>query len=137
MSTVQCAQCTACCRNQLIVLLQDDAPNMAFYDFSEHSENGVTLRVLNEKPNGECVHLSATGCTIYEHRPVACRFYDCRMQFKITSRSERRAFENGDVWDEARRRLHTLDVSDIAGLDEYAAKAKRNLRSMRWPDGGS
>jgi Fe-S-cluster containining protein len=35
-------------------------------------------RFLRKKANGECIHLQDGGCSVYEHRPSACRVFDCR-----------------------------------------------------------
>ena len=35
--------------------------------------------VLQRRSNGACVRLGAQGCTVYEHRPSACRTFDCRV----------------------------------------------------------
>jgi Fe-S-cluster containining protein len=33
---------------------------------------------LRKRADGACVHLGPSGCTVYLHRPRACRVYDCR-----------------------------------------------------------
>lgn len=45
-------------------------------DYSE-VKNGQEpfLREMRKKPNGECVFLDGNTCTIYENRPLVCRFY--------------------------------------------------------------
>jgi Fe-S-cluster containining protein len=34
--------------------------------------------VLQRRADGACAHLGEQGCTVYEHRPSACRSFDCR-----------------------------------------------------------
>jgi hypothetical protein len=34
--------------------------------------------VLQRRADGACAHLGAQGRTVYEHRPSACRSFDCR-----------------------------------------------------------
>ncbi len=82
MSDVPCNGCTACCRQQVVLLSMEDEPNMAAYDYRHVGD----LRVLNNKPNGDCTHLGPEGCTIYENRPFICRTYDCRKHFKKSRR---------------------------------------------------
>jgi hypothetical protein len=65
MSGVPCQGCKACCIHEVVVLSPADEENLSFYDFRMLGES----RVLKHKPNGECIHLSDTGCAIYEHRP--------------------------------------------------------------------
>jgi len=36
-------------------------------------------RCLPKRPDGACIYLGDTGCTIYEKRPQACRAFDCRV----------------------------------------------------------
>jgi Fe-S-cluster containining protein len=119
MSDVPCNGCTACCRQQIVRLTGGDMQNMAIYDWRQIGE----FRVLNNKPNGECVHLGPGGCTIYEQRPLVCRTYDCRKQFKILSGNERRRFRNSAMGDEARKRLDTLDGGDLADLADYRRRS--------------
>ena len=38
-------------------------------------KSGVALQ---KKPNGECVYLNESGCSIYERAPWTCRIFDCR-----------------------------------------------------------
>ena len=35
--------------------------------------------VLQRCADGACAHLGERGCMIYEHRPSACRSFDCRV----------------------------------------------------------
>jgi hypothetical protein len=72
-ASVPCAGCRECC----------------YYDKVEiHTGEDTTFLkteirdgelVLQRRPDGACVHLGDNGCTVYEHRPDACRKYDCRV----------------------------------------------------------
>ena len=72
-STVNCRSCRACCVDFA------DTPVLPF-----ESGDGLDIevrdgkRLLRKKANGECVHLLEGGCSVYEHRPVTCRVFDCR-----------------------------------------------------------
>ena len=35
--------------------------------------------MIAHKPNGDCVYLGESGCTIHEKRPRMCREMDCRI----------------------------------------------------------
>jgi len=133
MSAVPCNGCRTCCRDQLVPLLEEDEPNISHYDVVIHENNGLIVKALREKPNGECAHLGPAGCEIYEHRPIVCRSYDCRKQFKIMSRNERRGFTNSQIWKEARARLHTLDADDLATLQKYNGLASDGFKKMLRP----
>jgi Fe-S-cluster containining protein len=82
-AAVPCGGCTACCRSSQFVLIEADehetleqipaelvvpAPLMPAGNF-----------VLGYREDGSCPMLGEKGCTIYEHRPRACRSYDCRV----------------------------------------------------------
>ena len=79
---VPCGSCTACCRSgQLIPVGADEADALAH--ISPHhlapmpGESGTF--VLTHDPSGRCSQLLADRCSVYEHRPKACRNYDCRI----------------------------------------------------------
>lgn len=123
MSNVACAGCTVCCRDQLVLLMPDDEPRLASLEFFEIDFKGEAYRSLKHKPDGTCIHLGVDGCSVYENRPEVYRSYDCRMQFLIMSRNQRRAWKNQDIWREARKRLATLDEDDRAGIIGYYDRA--------------
>lgn len=79
---VPCGRCTACCRSSQFVHIGPDesdalahiprevlfpAPRMPGYLVLPYDEHGC------------CPMLTDDGCSIYEHRPRACRTYDCRV----------------------------------------------------------
>jgi hypothetical protein len=71
---VPCNGCVACCYHKKVDLHPDDT--------GEHLDAVVEpdgSRVLRKREDGACIHLGATGCTVYEHRPRVCRQYDCRV----------------------------------------------------------
>jgi len=80
---VPCGECNACCRSSYFIHIQPD----------EHeSLNRIPSELLFAAPglprgnvlmgydeSGCCPMLADNKCSIYEHRPVTCRTYDCRM----------------------------------------------------------
>ena len=68
--TVPCGNCVACCYHPNVDVCAED--DVQFLDVTEHG-------ALRKRPDGACIHLGTDGCTVYEHRPKACRQYDCRM----------------------------------------------------------
>lgn len=73
--TVPCNGCTICCKEDNIQLMPGEDHTQ--YDVDAHPKfPGAWF--LNHKPNGDCIYLSETGCTIYERRPQLCREMDCR-----------------------------------------------------------
>ena len=121
MSDVPCNGCTACCRQQVVLLSMEDEPNMAAYDYRHVGD----LRVLNNKPNGDCTHLGPEGCTIYENRPFICRTYDCRKHFKSLAGRERRLFSNSALGDAARKPSSTRSTPTILPICRITVASSR------------
>jgi len=77
-AAVPCNGCRECCYHAGVDVHPEDEPpeNLAHLQ-TERREDGVLY--LRKREDGACVHLGAKGCTVYEHRPRACRGYDCRV----------------------------------------------------------
>jgi hypothetical protein len=80
---VPCGGCTACCASSQFVHVDPDED-----DALAHIPEGLLFpapglpaghRLLPYDEHGRCPLLGERGCTIYEHRPRACRTYDCRV----------------------------------------------------------
>jgi hypothetical protein len=71
---VPCNGCRACCMNGVVPI----GAHERGYLWHWHDRMGTEIRVLDQKPNGECVYLTETGCGIYGQRPETCRRFDCR-----------------------------------------------------------
>ena len=66
---VDCGPCTACCHMAVFV-----GP----WDTEEYELQPGTTILARRPETGACVYLDPqTGCTIYEHRPKACRAFAC------------------------------------------------------------
>ena len=71
MSTLQCGRCTACCKRELVPLMEGD-------DMSLDAVLFQGMHVLRHKENGDCIYLGKRGCKIYDRRPQICKAFDCR-----------------------------------------------------------
>ena len=80
---VPCGACTACCRSHQFVHVDPDET-----DALAHIPSALLFpapggrpgeRVLGYDDDGCCPMLVNERCSIYEHRPRACRTYDCRV----------------------------------------------------------
>lgn len=79
---IDCLDCANCCKNYSPIILQEDIPNVLsalkissmelFTDFIEMDEDGDF--VFKSKPC-PMLDLNTNKCSIYEHRPMACREY--------------------------------------------------------------
>ena len=86
MTAVPCNGCTACCRDDKIVLHTERGDDPAQYRW--HWEGGQ--QVLDRKPNRECTYLTEHGCSIHGRAPWACQLLDCRVLFLATPKEARR-----------------------------------------------
>lgn len=81
VSRVPCDGCRACCWHAGV----DVDPNierpedLAHLDLVWRDEGENPGWFIRKRDDGACVHLGPGGCTVYEHRPTACRLYDCRV----------------------------------------------------------
>ncbi|MGI9052914.1 MAG: YkgJ family cysteine cluster protein [Ilumatobacteraceae bacterium] len=80
---VPCATCSACCTSAQFVHIGPDETDTIAHVPSEllfpapGGSPGEVLLGYDER--GHCPMLTDGRCSIYEHRPVACRTYDCRI----------------------------------------------------------
>ncbi len=82
-SDVPCGGCTACCTSSQFVTIEPDEvdtlahiPAVLLFPAPRRPPGHV---VLGYDERGHCPMLADGGCSIYEHRPRACRAYDCRV----------------------------------------------------------
>ena len=78
-----CDGCTACCRSSQFVHIEPDeldtlahVPDELLFPAPGRPRGHV---VLGYDERGHCPMLVEDGCSIYAHRPRACRTYDCRV----------------------------------------------------------
>ena len=116
MSELKCDGCRACYMNDALFLHPEcgDSPEEYETVGAINPLTGKKQFMLAHKPNGECVYLGESGCTIYERRPAICREFDCRKMFKRFDRDTRRlmvrkGLASKAVMDAGRKRLRTLE----------------------------
>jgi uncharacterized protein len=116
---VPCGGCTACCRaRQFVHVEAEEAETLAripaelLFPAPGHGDG---TRVMGYDASGACPMLQEGRCTIYAHRPRACRSYDCRVyaaagivprepgQQEIAARALRWRFGERDQRDQSRR----------------------------------
>ena len=112
---VPCNGCKLCCKNDAILLQPEHGDQPATYDTMpfKHPLTGEDAFVLKRKPNGECVYLDETGCTIWNRAPALCQSFDCRLNYlKYTRHMRKQLTKKGllskAVLDAGRERLATL-----------------------------
>lgn len=80
---------------------------------------GNPFYLLATTPEGACVYLGESGCTIYDHRPTLCRSFDCRKHYLILPREDRDnlvrlKLSSRAVFNAGRLRLKSLSPSERA-----------------------
>lgn len=67
-----------CCRPAVELSIQDLDEGLLQWDYGRPY-------LVRKRADGSCVHQHPEhgGCTVYEHRPAACRVYDCRDDRRI------------------------------------------------------
>lgn len=76
--SVPCSGCVSCCYHKEVdIYPEEERPeDLRHLDVVE-DQNGKL--VLRKRSDGACVHLAEGGCSVFTHRPRACRMYDCRV----------------------------------------------------------
>lgn len=108
-ASVSCGTCRACCKQDRIVLNDAESGRFAWHQEGQD-------RVLDRKAGGECVYLTARGCSVHDAPPDICARFDCRVLFLLTDKERRRqrVKENPtmrEVYEAGKRRLDTLRVA--------------------------
>ncbi|MCK5739527.1 YkgJ family cysteine cluster protein [bacterium] len=80
---VPCGECNACCRSSYFIHISPEEiqtlariPKELLFPAPGLPPGNV---LMGYDENGRCPMLSDNGCLIYEHRPLTCRTYDCRI----------------------------------------------------------
>ena len=102
---VACGECIACCTTSHFVHVRPDETDALAHIPRELLFAAPGLPpgnvLLGYDKNGRCPMVTGDGCSIYEHRPLTCRNYDCRVfaaagiaadQQAITQRTRRWKF---------------------------------------------
>jgi uncharacterized protein len=74
---VPCGACSACCYYAGIAV--DNKRDRRHLPHLLVEKNSDGELVLQRRSDGACIHLGEQGCTVYHHRPVVCRTFDCRI----------------------------------------------------------
>jgi Fe-S-cluster containining protein len=119
-TSVPCDQCTECCRSgQGLFLHSEQGDDVESYRHRVILDKTTGKRVilLATEANGHCVYLGASGCTIYDRRPILCRSFDCRKHYLILPRQDRNnlvriGLSSRAVFNAGRARLHSLSAQE-------------------------
>lgn len=111
---VPCNGCTLCCQGDAVRLEEEDMK--MGYQTEPHPYISGALMIAH-KPNGECVYLSAGGCTIHDRAPSLCRIADCRsialrLNFEAAAKLHALGRLDVRVWDQGQKLLEEMKSQD-------------------------
>jgi hypothetical protein len=79
-ANVPCNGCTSCCWHPNVDLRPDEMTSELQAILKPVWSETFRGHVIPKRADGGCIHLTPEGgCGVYEHRPLACRAFDCRM----------------------------------------------------------
>jgi Fe-S-cluster containining protein len=123
---VPCDGCTACCRASQFVHVEPDETDALAHIPAEllfpAPRRPAGHMLLGYDEHGWCPMLVDGGCSIYEHRPRACRTYDCRI-FAATGVELEEA--QADVAARVRRWVFTFETEEDTALQDAVRAAAR------------
>ena len=136
---VPCGTCTACCRaSQFVHIGPDETDALAHIPpqlrFPAPGRPPGHV-VLGYDEHGRCPMLIDDRCSIYAHRPRACRSYDCRVfaatgllpegpeRAEIAHRAQRWRFDVADPTDRAALGAVRAAAAFLAGHPDVVAEA--------------
>ena len=76
---------------------------------------GKPGHMLDHKPNGECIYLGSSGCTIHGRAPLICREFDCRKMYLKFSRAERKRLVRDGLCDQSKFDAGRDRIGTLAG----------------------
>jgi uncharacterized protein len=135
---VPCGTCSACCESGYLIPIHPDETEVRAHvpaDRLQATAGPDGTEFLAQDDDGRCA-MHVGGCTIYEHRPRACRAFDCRVLAAtgiaiddspgVASQAERWRFSLATDDDRARRDAVLAAVAALVAADP-------DLESLRSP----
>ncbi len=124
---VPCGECRACCSSSYFVHIAPHEtqtlariPAELLFPAPDLPKGTV---VMGYDEHGRCPMLRDQGCSIYEHRPLTCRSYDCRVYAAAKIAADRAA-----ITEQARRWRFSHPASDDRDRHAAVAAAARFLQ---------
>ena len=107
---VPCNGCTLCCQGDAIRLQPEDDASQ--YLTEPHPYAAGTL-MLAHKPNGDCIYMTNSGCSIHDRAPLLCRAADCRsiaaqLDFETARKLHLMKKLDLRVWDQGHKLLEVM-----------------------------
>lgn len=134
VAAVDCKQCANCCRSLDVCLVPTDIPRLS--DALLISPDAVMTRYADQERGAEqdewavipvhpCPFLGGNLCTIYDHRPHACRLYpqftpDFRYNLEDTIEGAASCPIIYNVLSTLAERVEPLPYDEVASGDDFA-----------------
>ena len=98
-AVVPCGKCRLCCQTMIVPLSREEVESGEYLWAWITKRDGTRLgQALQRKPNGDCVYLGESGCTIHDRAPHVCRRFSCMDLILKTDRAGRRkAIKSGEL----------------------------------------
>jgi Fe-S-cluster containining protein len=125
---VPCGGCTACCTSSQFVHVGPDETDTLAHIPAEllfpapRMPEGHVLLGYDER--GHCPMLIGNRCSIYEHRPRACRTYDCRVFPAAGVHLDEDGAKVRIAWQAERWRFNFPSPADKTAQDAVRAAAR-------------
>jgi len=116
---VPCGTCQKCCKNEAIVLTDEDSPLQYGIDnlqLASGPRGDEELVILKQRPNGDCILLGEKGCTVWPNHPAMCKKYDCRvryMELMAMTRQGRKIWAKSSVTSTADSKKYLKELLDV------------------------
>lgn len=88
---VPCGACQLCCHNTRVPVTEKEAEAPALK--AVITDRGWII----PKEGKACIHLTESGCDIYDQRPITCRAFDCRKRL-VTNMQDDHTIEMNKRW---------------------------------------
>lgn len=136
----RCLRCALCCmdvgsRERRVLLLEAEArrisetTSIGIGEFALEIVDGGPFRYIMRKENGRCAFLRDNLCSIYEVRPIICRFYPFKLE-RVWGRGLRFSYTEECPGIGKGPRLRRVYFEELLNYLESLEKAPRNERSQ-------
>lgn len=105
ITIVPCNGCTICCKGDAVRLLPGDG--LKYFVEPHPIFKGEWM--LAHKPNGDCIYLGDSGCTIHDSTPRQCREMDCRTIATNLTRSQAQQMRALPVWNRGNELTNSIN----------------------------
>ncbi len=134
-ASVNCDGCDLCCCNSNTLVTREEALNPVLK--AEWLDHSVPIQdsvwIIPKDELRRCIHLTETGCAIFDDRPSTCRVFDCRKRI-VANMADIFTLKMAEQWDMSNwyTEENRLIISAIrnAALSYHKAKPSANISEI-------